>query len=166
LVANVNTNKVYGEEMASGNLVTKVINMIAQSQAKKLALSRYAAPRRGDVLHDGMVGSGETWGGILGGTAGWLGGQAVGGLPGAIAGSAALTAGGSLAGGWGAHGAYREGQLIGDILSNPQDWTVDAAGAIVPVMPPSARRCRASARHRHDAGYERQSSFTALVGTA
>jgi hypothetical protein len=36
--------------------------------------------------------------------------------------------------GWAAHGAYREGQLIGDILSNPQDWTVDAAGAIVPVI--------------------------------
>ncbi|CCE04618.1 hypothetical protein BRAS3843_110001 [Bradyrhizobium sp. STM 3843] len=111
--------------------------MIAQGQTKKELLSRYAPPSRGDVLHDGMVGSGKTWGGILGGAAGWAGGQAVGGLPGAVVGSTALGAGGSLAGGWGAHGAYREGQLIRDILSNPQDWTVDAAGAIVPVTPQS-----------------------------
>jgi len=125
--------------MVAESLVARLINMIAQSQARKLASSRYAAPRRGDILHDGMVGRGETWGGILGGTAGWLGGQAVGGLPGAIAGSVALGTGGSVAGGWGAHGAYREGQLIGDNLSNPQDWTVDAAGAIVPVITPPTR---------------------------
>ncbi|NPU12303.1 hypothetical protein HL666_16135 [Bradyrhizobium sp. 83002] len=123
--------------MAAEKLVAKLINMIAQSQAKKETLSRYAAPRRDDVLHDGMVGSGETWGGILGATLGGIGGEIVGGLPGAVAGSVALGTGGSLAGGWAAHGAYREGQLIREILTNPQDWTVDAAGAIVPVMPPA-----------------------------
>ncbi|WP_315796533.1 hypothetical protein [Bradyrhizobium sp. SZCCHNRI3043] len=125
--------------MAAEKLIAKLINMIAQSQAKKETLSRYAAPRRDDVLHDGMVGSGETWGGILGATLGGIGGEMVGGLPGAVAGSVALGTGGSLAGGWAAHGAYREGQLIREILSNPQDWTVDAAGAIVPVMPPADR---------------------------
>jgi hypothetical protein len=125
--------------MAAEKLIAKLINMIAQSQAKKETLSRYAAPRRDDVLHDGMVGSGETWGGILGATLGGIGGEIVGGLPGAVAGSVALGTGGSLAGGWAAHGAYREGQLIREILSNPQDWTVDAAGAIVPVMPPADR---------------------------
>lgn len=119
--------------MVAENLIARLINIIAQGQTKKELLSRYAPPSRGDVLHDGMVGSGKTWGGILGGAAGWAGGQAVGGLPGAVVGSTALGAGGSLAGGWAAHGAYREGQLIRDILSNPQDWTVDAAGAIVPV---------------------------------
>ncbi|WP_315756146.1 MULTISPECIES: hypothetical protein [unclassified Bradyrhizobium] len=117
--------------MAAEKIIAKLINMIAQSQAKKKALSRYAAPRRDDVLHDGMVGSGETWGGILGATLGGIGGEMVGGLPGAFAGSVALGTGGSLAGGWAAHGAY--------ILSTPQDWTVDAAGAIVPVMPPADR---------------------------
>ncbi|WP_316227218.1 hypothetical protein [Bradyrhizobium sp. SZCCHNR1047] len=45
--------------MAAEKLIAKLINMIAQSQAKKETLSRYAAPRRDDVLHDGMVGSGE-----------------------------------------------------------------------------------------------------------
>src|SRR3954471_45506 len=59
--------------MAAEKLIAKLNNVIAQSQAKKVTLSRYAAPRRDDVLHDGMVGSGETWGGILGATLGGIG---------------------------------------------------------------------------------------------
>ena len=59
----------------------------------------------------------------------------MGGRPGAMAGSLALGTAGTLGGAWAAHGAYREGQLIGNILSHPENWTVDAAGAIVPTPP-------------------------------
>jgi hypothetical protein len=48
-------------------------------------------------------------------------------------GDALLYPAGTLAGAWGAHEAYRAGQLIRDILSPPEKPTVDAAGAIEPV---------------------------------
>ena len=65
--------------------------------------------------------------------AGIMGGEAIGGSRGAAAGGVALGTAGALGGAWAAHGAYHEGQLIGNILSHPENWTVDAAGAIVPV---------------------------------
>jgi hypothetical protein len=118
--------------MAGANFLARLIAHIAKVEGKK-ELSQYAPPSQGDILHDGLVGAGWTWGGILGSAAGVVGGEAVGGPLGGAAGGAALTPAGALAGGWAAHGTYREGQLIRDILSHPENWTVDAAGAIVPV---------------------------------
>lgn len=121
--------------MAFENVIAKLITSIVKGEAQKKLISRYAPPSHDDILHDGLVGAGELWGGILGGAAGGLGGEALGGPVGGIAGGVALGSAGALAGGWGAHGAYRGGQLIKEILSHPENWTVDAAGAIVPVMP-------------------------------
>jgi hypothetical protein len=115
------------------NLFPKLIAQIAKIEANQY-LDRYRPPSYDDVLHDGLVGSGE----MLGTTAGMVGGAAIGGLPGAIAGPGVLAPLGALAGGWVGHGAYHEGRLIKDIISHSENWTVDAAGAIVPVMPPSA----------------------------
>ena len=120
--------------MALENLLTRLIAQISKSEARNHLFSNLAPPSYGDVLHDGLVGSGETLGSILGTTAGYLGGETIGGPLGAIAGPALLEPPAALAGGWAAHGVYRGGQLIGNILSHPEGWTVDAAGAIVPVM--------------------------------
>jgi hypothetical protein len=119
--------------MAFDNLLTRIIAQIAKSEAKKDLLSQYGPPSHDDILHDGLVGAGETWGGVLGTAAGVMGGEAEGGPPGALAGGFALGPTGALAGGWAAHGAYLGGQLIRDILSRPENWTVNAAGAIVPI---------------------------------
>jgi hypothetical protein len=121
--------------MAIDNLLARIIAQIGKNDARNRLLSNFAPPSYDDVLHDGLVGSGQTLGGILGTTMGALGGEAIGGPRGALAGSALLGPVGTLAGGWAAHGGYREGQLIGNILSHPENWSVDAAGAIVPVTP-------------------------------
>jgi hypothetical protein len=120
--------------MAVDGLLARLIAMLGKSELSN-RLSRYDPPSRGDVLHDGLVGAGKTWGGVLGTAAGITGGEAVGGPYGAAAGALALAPAGSLAGGWAAHGAYLQGLLIKDILTHPENWTVDAAGAIVPAMP-------------------------------
>ncbi|QOG17259.1 hypothetical protein [Bradyrhizobium sp. SEMIA] len=120
--------------MAVDNLLVRLIAMFGKGELSK-RLSQYDPPSRGDILHDGLVGAGKTWGGILGTAAGITGGEAVGGPYGATAGALALTPAGSLAGGWAAHGAYLQGLLINDILTHPENWTVDPAGAIVPAMP-------------------------------
>jgi hypothetical protein len=137
--------------MTIDNWLIRLIAQLGKHEEKKLILSQYGPPSRDDVAHDGLVGSGEMLGGILGTLAGTLGGEAVGGPRGGVAGGAVLGPVGALAGGWGAHGAYLEGQLINDILSHPEDWTVDAAGAIVPVTQGPAVSSAASA----DAGAQR-----------
>lgn len=120
--------------MAVDNLLVRLMAMFGKGELSK-RLSQYDPPSRGDILHDGLVGTGKTWGGILGTAAGITGGEAVGGPYGATAGALALAPAGALAGGWAAHGAYLQGLLINDILTHPENWTVDAAGAIVPAMP-------------------------------
>jgi hypothetical protein len=120
--------------MAFGNLLARLIAMFGKGELAK-ALAQYDPPSRGDILHDGLVGAGKTWGGILGTAAGITGGEALGGPYGATAGAFALGSAGTLAGGWAAHGAYLQCLLINDILTHPEDWTVDAAGAIVPAAP-------------------------------
>lgn len=120
--------------MAVDNLLVRLIAMFGKGAASN-RLSQYDPPSRGDILHDGLVGMGKTWGGVLGTAAGITGGEAVGGPYGAAAGALALAPAGNLAGGWVAHGAYLQGLLIKDILTHPENWTVDAAGAIVPAMP-------------------------------
>ena len=146
--------------MALDNLLTRLIAQIAKHEAKSNLLSYYGPPSRGDVLHDGLVGAGNTWGGILGTAAGAVGGEAAGGPRGAIAGSVALGTMGALGGAWAAHGAYREGQLIRDILSHPENWSVDAAGAIVPVMP--APNLLSNTNEPNDAGGADEHSPAAL----
>lgn len=123
--------------MAVDDLLLRLMAMFGKAELSN-RLSQYDPPSRGDILHDGLVGAGKTWGGILGTAAGITGGDAVGGPYGAAAGVLALAPAGSLAGGWAAHGAYLQGLLINDILSHPENWTVDAAGAIVPAMPARA----------------------------
>lgn len=84
--------------MALDNLLTRLIAQIAKHEARKDLLSQYGPPSRGgDILHDGLVGVGKTWGGILGTAAGVVGGEAIGGPPGAAAGSFALGSTGALA---------------------------------------------------------------------
>jgi len=121
--------------MTVEELVARIIAQVGKKEAMNYVLSHYAPPRLDDVLHDGLVDSGSTIGSILGATAGVLGGGTIGGRPGAIAGGAILAPAGSLAGAWAAHGAYREGQVINNIITHPENWSVDAAGAIVPVLP-------------------------------
>jgi hypothetical protein len=121
--------------MAFENQLARLIAQIAKSESKKNLVSQYGPPLRDDILHDGLVRAGETWGGILGTAAGIVGGEAVGGPRGAILGGAVMYPPAALAGAWGAHGAYLEGHVIRNILSHPENWTVDAAGAIVPVTP-------------------------------
>lgn len=123
--------------MAFENLLARLVAMAGKGELSN-RLSQFDPPSRGDILHDGLVGAGQTWGNVLGAAAGITGGQAVGGPYGAIAGGAALAPAGSLAGGWAAHGAYLQGLLIKDILTHPEDWTVDAAGAIIPAAPRTA----------------------------
>ncbi|WP_340672441.1 hypothetical protein [Bradyrhizobium ottawaense] len=123
--------------MAVNNLLVRLITMFGKGELSK-TLAQYDPPSRGDILHDGLVGAGKTWGGILGTAAGITGGEAVGGPYGATAGALALAPAGTLAGGWAAHGAYLQGLLINDILTHPENWTVDAAGAIIPAPPKSA----------------------------
>jgi hypothetical protein len=133
--------------MAVDNLLLRLITMFGKGAASN-RLSQYDPPSRGDILHDGLVGAGKTWGGILGTAAGITGGEAVGGPYGAAAGALALAPAGTLAGGWAAHGAYLQGLLINDILTHPENWTVDAAGAIVPATPTIANDPRRqSANH-------------------
>jgi len=120
--------------MAVDSLLARLIAMFGKGTLSN-RLSQYDPPSRGDILHDGLVGAGKTWGGILGTAAGIAGGEAVAGPYGAITGPVALGPAGNLAGGWAAHGAYHQGLLINDILRHPENWTVDAAGAIVPAMP-------------------------------
>jgi hypothetical protein len=120
--------------MAVDNLLVRLIAMFGKGTLSN-RLSQYDPPTRGDILHDGLVGAGKTWGGVLGTAAGITGGEAVAGPYGAAAGALALGPAGNLAGGWAAHGAYLQGLLIDDILRHPENWTVDAAGAIVPAMP-------------------------------
>lgn len=116
--------------MGLENLLAQLIAQGSTAEEKKELISQYGPPLRGDILHDGLVGAGETWGGILGTAAGLWGGDAVGGPAGAVAGYALLNPAGALAGGWGAHEAYRAGRLIRDILSTPKD--PDTAGTTVP----------------------------------
>lgn len=118
--------------MAFENVLTRLIAQIAKHEATKEILSEYGPPSRGDILHDGVVGAGETWGGILGSTAGITGGEALGGPPGAIAGGFGLGSTGALAGGWAAHGAYRAGEMVRDFLSHLENSTVGATGATTP----------------------------------
>jgi len=120
--------------MAVDNLLVRLIAMFGKGELSN-RLSQYDPPSRDDILHDGLVGVGKTWGGVLGAAAGIAGGEAVGGPYGAVAGGTVLAPAGSLAGGWAAHGAYLQGLLINDILAHPENWTVDAAGAIVPAIP-------------------------------
>lgn len=129
--------------MAFENLFSKLVTAIGRHEAIKY-LNQDRPPSYDDVLHDGLVGAGEVVGTALGTTAGYLGGRAVGGGLGATAGSIALGSLGHLAGGWAGHIGYLQGPLIKDIISHPQNWTVDAAGAIVPVMPAPAARSDAS----------------------
>lgn len=116
------------------DVIAKLAATIAKLEANK-HLDQYGPPSYGDVLHDGLVGSGKTVGSALGGAVGLWGGRAAGGL-GSATGMAALGALGHLTGGWAGHIAYLQGPLMKEILSHPENWTVDAAGAIVPVMPP------------------------------
>jgi hypothetical protein len=122
--------------MAFDSLLARFIAQIGKNEANNHIVSHYGPPSRDDILHDGLVGAGETWGGILGTSAGILGGEAIGGPAGGIVGGAALGPAGTLAGGWSAHGAYLASILIRDILSHPENWTIDAAEAIVPVIAP------------------------------
>lgn len=98
-------------------------------------LAQYDPPSRGDILHDSLVGARKDLGRYSRNCAGLTGGEALGGPYGAAAGALALAPAGTLAGGWAAHGAYLQGLLINDILTHPEDWTVDAAGAIIPATP-------------------------------
>ena len=118
--------------MAFENLLMRLIAQIAKSEAKKDLLSQYGPPSRGDILHDGLVGAGETWGGILGTAAGITGGEAVAGPPGAVVGGTVLGPSGALAGGWAAHGAYLGGQRVRDALMHPEN----APHYITPAMGP------------------------------
>ena len=63
--------------MVAENLLTRSIANIGRVETKNQLLSHYAPPTFDDVLHDGLVGSGETWGGILGYGAGRVGGAAI-----------------------------------------------------------------------------------------
>jgi hypothetical protein len=123
--------------MAFENLLARLIAKIAQHEATKDILSKYGPPSRGDILHDGLVGAGETWGGILGTAGGITGGEALGGPPGAIAGGLALEKPGALGAGWAAHGAYRAGEMVRDFLSHLENPTVGAAGAAAPTDSPA-----------------------------
>lgn len=140
--------------MAVDNLLVRLITMFGKWELSK-TLAQYDPPSRGDILHDGLAGAGKTWGGMLGTAAGITGGEAVGGPCGATAGALALAPTRSLAEGWAAHGAYLQGLLINDILTHPENWTVDAAGAIIPAVPEIANdppRLNASRTSAFDSG--------------
>lgn len=126
--------------MAFENFLTRFVTPIAKAGTKDCLASHHAPPAFGDIVHDGLVSSGQTWGGIFGGAVGTVAGEMLAGPYGAAAGGLAGTAAGAVAGGWAGHGAYRQGQVINNILTHPSNWTVDAAGAIVPVMEPNDAR--------------------------
>ena len=117
------------------NALPKLAAQIAKKAATR-HLEIQGPPAYGDVLHDGLVQSGKTIGSALGGAAGWWGGRALGGPGGGVAGMTALGSLGRHAGGWAGHIAYLQGPVIKDILSHPDNFTVDAAGAIVPRLLP------------------------------
>ena len=143
--------------MAIDNLLTRLIAQAGTNEARNYLSSHNAPPSYDDVLHDGLVGSGELLGTSLGTVAGGIGGGAIGGPFGAVAGRAVLAPAGALAGAWAAHGAYREGELIRNILSHPENWTVDAAGAIVPAMPaPNPPSDTENGANDADGGYLRR----------
>jgi hypothetical protein len=123
--------------MANYDLLARLTRLLGKHEVEKY-LSQYDPPSRGDILHDGLVGIGKTWGGILGTAAGIIGGEPVAGPFGGAAGGFTLGLAGERAGAWGGHGAYLGGQLVNNILSHPENWTVDAAGAIVPATDNSA----------------------------
>jgi hypothetical protein len=151
--------------MALDNLLTRLIAQIAKNEAQKDIVSQYGPSSRDDILHDGLVGVGKTWGGILGTAAGIMGGEAIGGPRGAAVGGVALGPAGALGGAWVAHGAYRESQLIGNILSHPDNWTVDAAGAIVPVTSAPNVSLDTDASNDADSRYSRRMPNTADSGS-
>src|SRR5579871_3690778 len=108
------------------DLAAKTAEEVAKDQLKEYLLREYGPRPDGDELHDSFINAGSTIGGELGGLVGRIGGRA-----GKIAGAGA----GAVGGAWTANGVYREGQLIKNIFTHPENWTVDAAGAIVPVLP-------------------------------
>lgn len=61
--------------MAFENLLVRLIAMFGKGELSN-RLSQFDPPSRGDILHDGLVGAGKTWGGVLGTAAGIAGGQA------------------------------------------------------------------------------------------
>jgi hypothetical protein len=121
--------------MAS-DLWKKSAEEVAKDQLEDYLLSKYGPRPDGDDFHDRFVKAGSSVGKFLGGAAG----ARIGGAPGGFAGAEA----GSLGGAWVANGAYRQGQLIKNILTHPENWTVDAAGAIVPVLPDPASASNAT----------------------
>ena len=118
------------------DLWKKSAEEIAKDQLEDYLLSKYGPRPDGDDFHDRFVKAGSSVGKLLGGTAG----ARIGGIPGGFAGAEA----GSLGGAWVANGTYRQGQLIKNILTHPENWTVDAAGAIVPVLPDTASTSNAT----------------------
>jgi len=60
--------------MAVDNLLVRLIAMFGKGRLST-SLSQYDPPSRGDILHDGLVGAGKTWGSILGAAAGLTGGE-------------------------------------------------------------------------------------------
>lgn len=71
--------------MALENLLSKLITLVGKHEAIKY-LNQFRPPSYGDVLHDGLVGSGQIAGNALGSAVGAFGGHAMGGVPGAAAG--------------------------------------------------------------------------------
>jgi hypothetical protein len=121
--------------MAMGSLARSIVE-IGKNEAKSDLLSAYGPPSRDDFLHDAFVRAGGMLGGLLGGGVGGMAGTAMGSpLAGAAAG-VALMPPAALAGAWAAHGTYLQGLLAKDIVTHPENWTVDAAGALVPVTQP------------------------------
>jgi hypothetical protein len=112
------------EQVMASNPWTKSAAEAVKGQVDDYLLSKYGPRLDGDPFHDGFVKAGGRVGKSLGGF--------IGKRLGKIGESTGERAG-SLAGAWVANGTYREHQLIKDIVTHPENWTVDAAGAIVPV---------------------------------
>lgn len=152
--------------MAFENLLARLIAQIAKHEATNEILSKYGPPSRGDILHDGLVGAGETWGGILGTAGGITGGEALGGPPGAAAGAVTLGPTDALAGGWAAHGAYRVGEMVRDFLSHLENPTVGTAVPTTdsPALSPSIRVVSSPYRNPlQDAGAGRKPSANGIL---
>lgn len=111
------------------NLWTRLADDVGKDQIEDYLLSNYG-PHPDGGFHDRFVKAGSSAGKLLGG----LAGGRIAGPPGGFVGAEA----GSPGGAWLANGAYRGGQVVGDIVTHPENWTVDAAGAIAPVMPAPA----------------------------
>ena len=132
----------------AASLWTRSAEEVAKDQIEEYLLRNYG-PRPDSEFHGGLVKAGSSVGKLLGG----LAGKRVGGYAGGALGAEA----GALGGAWAAHGAYREGQLIKNILTYPENWTVDAAGAIVLVMPaPNPPSDTEDSANDADGGYLRR----------